>query len=165
WDRHPFGRPLRSWYEPRPVHAIRRGRMMRMDRSWKAAGVAQALLVAITLASPASATLVPGGDPASSDCYVELDVSGITATNVTKGKQISCTDGDACDAGPCGDKICKLRARVCWNQHDPNLACTAPAKLDKLQAKGKVSITVPESPSGSSCTGSFVDLSVETKKD
>src|SRR6185503_17520464 len=85
-DRHPFGRPLRSWYEPRPVHAIRRGRMMRMDRSWKAAGVAQALLVAITLASPASATLVPGGGSASSDCYVELDVSGITATNVTKGK-------------------------------------------------------------------------------
>src|SRR6185436_9007887 len=136
--------------------------MMRME--WKSTGVAGALLAVLMLANPASSTLVPGGGPAASDCYVELDVSGVTATSVTKGNQISCTDGDTCDSGPCGDGICKLRARVCWNQKDPSIACTAPPKLDKLQAKGKVSITVPASPSGSSCTGSFVDLSVATRK-
>src|SRR5262245_49620734 len=111
---------------------------MRMGRWWTAVGVAGALLVVVT--RPAFATLVPGGGPAASDCYVELDVSNITATNVTKGKKVSCTDGDACDAGPCGDQSCTLRARVCWNQNDPNLTCNAPSKLDSLQAKGKVSI-------------------------
>src|SRR6185436_771880 len=110
--------------------------MMRME--WKSTGVAGALLAVLMLANPASSTLVPGGGPAASDCYVELDVSGITASSVTKSKQISCTDGDACDSGPCGDGICKLRARVCWNQTDPSIVCTAPPKLDKLQTKGKV---------------------------
>jgi len=100
--------------------------------------------------------LVPGGptNKASSDCYLELRVSGIEnqSPQVEESKKIFCTDGEACDLGPCGDNVCTMRASACINQTDPNLPdCTPPAGLDKVAIKNKLSIQVPQLLQGPTC--------------
>ena len=130
-------------------------------------GVGVACTIAVGLAALAVAgsnsTLVSGGGPAKSDCYGELAVQGIEAADVKNNKKISCTDGDACDAGPCGDGACVLKVDVCWNQTNVT-GCTPPASLDEIKLK-KITVTLPPSLEGASCTGSFVDVTVTTKKD
>src|SRR5262249_21682524 len=79
--------------------------------------------------------LIPGGGPASSDCYVELNVVGIESPgpDVSGGRVVSCTDGDPCDTdGECGNGSCTFSVAVCINQTDPNLsACHPPTRLQK----------------------------------
>jgi hypothetical protein len=111
--------------------------------------------------------LIPGGpvSKSSSDCYLELVVTGIEnqPPQVEDAKKIFCTDGDACDLGPCGDNVCTMRAGVCINQSDPALPdCTPPAGLDKVTLKNKLSIEVPQLLAGPVC-GAVVEFDVEAK--
>ena len=115
------------------------------------------------------AGLVPGGGPTKSDCYVELGVVGIEnpSERVKNNKIVLCTDGEACDTGPCGDRQCDVRLRVCINQPDPNLAsCTPPSRLDrvtvKTQGKVKLDVGVPQLLAGPQC-GAFFDGTIPVK--
>lgn len=117
----------------------------------------QSLVVAIAMlvAAPALATMVPGGGPATSDCYAELDVVGADPASIQHGKKIVCRDGDPCDAGPCGDAVCDVVVRLCWNQHDPDLpACVPPASLDSLHVRGSLAalLVMPERMTFGDCT-------------
>jgi hypothetical protein len=120
------------------------------------------------------ADLVPGGGPAKSDCYAVLNVKGAanpgsTGNQVKNNRIITCTDGEACDQGACGDNACTFSAALCINQKDSTGTCTAPSSLDsvKVKAKGsvKLNVQVPQVLSGSVC-GAFVDgtLTVPLKK-
>ena len=125
-----------------------------------------ALVVAI--ACPASAGLVPGGGPTTSDCYAELDVAGIEngTDAVKRNKKVMCVDGDACDFGPCGDGVCDLRVRVCWNQSDRNVAeCNPPATLDKMLLRGPLAaqLVMPHEMSGPGCGEDYTPFAVPTR--
>jgi hypothetical protein len=111
-------------------------------------------------------TLVGGGKKADSDCYAEAAVYGFEGLSdkriVTdnKGSTITCTDGESCDAGPCGDDQCDMQVKVCVNQTAPNLpSCTAPSGLDELKIKGKgknkrlINIQAPQALQGAFCFG------------
>lgn len=114
----------------------------------------------------AGAGLIPGGGPTKSDCYAELDVAGIEngTQRVEKNKKVLCTDGEACDTGPCGDGICIMKVAVCRNQTDPSLTdCTPPPGLDQLKVKGLANVQIPQVLEGSAC-GAFLDVEVSTKK-
>lgn len=120
--------------------------------------------VALTaLAGGTGTFLVSGGGPAKSDCYTEVAVQGIDASEVTNNKKITCVDGDACDSGPCGDNACIVKVDICWNQTNVS-GCTPPASLDSVTVK-KITATLPPTFEGASCTGSFIDVPVGTKKD
>jgi hypothetical protein len=133
------------------------------------------LLLGVTVAMPAHAFLVPGGPTKGkalqADCYAEVDVNGITETNVTTNTKgvptITCTDGDPCDAGEAGDDQCIINLGVCINQTNVP-ECTPPGSLSKLTAKGKakgtgkIVIGVPELLEGSVC-GAYVDVPVPVK--
>src|SRR5262249_16718168 len=86
----------------------------------------------VRIAGP-PATLIPGGGPEKSDCYVVLAVEG---TRALRTKRIlECPDGDpSCDLdGLCNDQ-CRFGLRVCINQ--PGLAgCTPPRALDRLRLR------------------------------
>jgi hypothetical protein len=74
----------------------------------------------------AAAGLVPGGGAAKSDCYAELEVNGITNPgDVKKNKIVLCTDGEACDAGECGDDRCDVRS--CPRVNQTNLSPAPPS--------------------------------------
>lgn len=115
------------------------------------------------------AGLIPGGGPAKSDCYAELSVLGIQnpSAGVQKNKIVLCTDGEPCDVGPCGDRQCTIRLRLCVNQRDPNLAdCMPPTGLDrvmvKAQGKVKLGVMVPQLLEGGQC-GAFLDGTIPVK--
>jgi hypothetical protein len=106
--------------------------------------------------------LVPGGGPLKPDCYVELGMVGVVypSDQVEKNKIVLCTDGDACDTGPCGDDACGVRVRLCINQQDENLADCVPLdglKSVKVKPVGKVKLDVaaPQSLEGAQCGASF----------
>jgi hypothetical protein len=106
-------------------------------------------------AAPSFAAMVPGGGPATSDCYAELEVAGVDPDTVQHGKKVVCRDGDPCDTGPCGDGVCDVVVRLCWNQHDPDLpACVPPASLDELHVRGPLRslLVMPERMTLGSCT-------------
>jgi plastocyanin len=128
--------------------------------------VAALLAAAIGGAWAAWAGLVPGGGPTRSDCYVELQVEGVDVpgTQVTNGRVVACTDGDACDAdATCGNDQCTFRVAVCINQHDPNLAtCTPPAVLRRVTVNKRITSALPPTLTGSAC-GGFVDVTVPVK--
>jgi hypothetical protein len=129
-----------------------------------------ALVVALAtlgVAAPSNAGRIPGGGTAKSDCYAELEVTGIEnpSQRVQKNKIVLCTDGEACDTGPCGDNRCDMELTLCVNQHDPNLStCTPPANLDLLKAKSKgkvkINIGLPQALTGSVC-GALLDLPLD----
>jgi hypothetical protein len=113
--------------------------------------------------------LIPGGGPTKSDCYAELAVTGIEnpSARVKNNKVVSCTDGEACDTGSCGDNTCSVRIRLCINQSDPNgAACAPPARLDRVtvKARGKVKldVAVPQLLEGPQC-GAFLDGTIPVK--
>ena len=111
---------------------------------------------------PVPAGLIPGGGPARSDCYVELQVVGIDypGPDVRSGRVVSCTDGDPCDTdGECGNGSCTFSVAVCINQTDPNLpACHPPTGLQTLFVNpAKLAGAVPGSLDGPAC-GSFVAI-------
>jgi len=83
--------------------------------------------------------LVPGGPASktSDDCYLELRVRGVTASQVQKNAVVTCIDGDPCDQGPCGDDRCDVEVAACARQDDPALpGCTPPPSLDSVKLKG-----------------------------
>src|SRR5262249_48657273 len=106
--------------------------------------------------------LIPGGGPARSDCYVELQVVGIDnpGPDLRSGRVVSCPDGDPCDTdGECGNGSCTFGVAVCINQTDPNLpACHPPTGLQNLFVNpANLAGAVPGSLDGSAC-GSFVAI-------
>jgi|GEM_PF-755110 len=130
---------------------------MRDSRGYLAVA-AVLMLVAVT---PTTAGIVPGGGPAASDCYAVLDVQGVESSSVQKGKKITCTDGDACDAGTCGDGRCTMRTAVCVNQSGLS-GCTPPGSLQQLKVRGKASLPIPAL-EGAVCAAAG-DVDVPTKK-
>ena len=101
--------------------------------------------------------LVPGGPLAktSNDCYLELRVSGVGSSQVQKHQIVMCTDGDACDQGPCGDNRCDVEIAGCSSQTDPALPdCTPPASLDKVKIGGALGGSVGQLLAGPACTPS-----------
>lgn len=133
--------------------------MSTASRAFRAAFVAA--WVASTGVAPVAAGIVPGGGPASSDCYVVLDIAGVESASVQKGKRITCTDGDPCDSGACGDGRCTFRTAVCVNQSGV-AGCTPPASLQQVRLRGKVALPVPSQLGGAVCA-SPADVVVETK--
>jgi hypothetical protein len=123
------------------------------------------------VAAPSDAGRIPGGGTAKADCYAELEVAGIENPSqlVQQGKVVLCTDGEACDTGPCGDDQCDVQVSLCINQTDPNVpSCTPPAGLDgvkvKAQGKVKLNVQVPQPLQGPSC-GPNLDGTVPVKLD
>jgi hypothetical protein len=113
--------------------------------------------------------LVPGGGPTKPDCYVELGMAGVVVPSerVQKNKIVLCTDGEACDTGPCGDDACDVRVRLCVNQEDPNLAdCVPQSGLASVTVKpvGKVKLDppAPQSLEGAQC-GASIDGTIPVK--
>jgi hypothetical protein len=111
---------------------------------------------------------VPGGpvSKSASDCYLELLVEGVengTAT-VQDNRKVLCIDGDPCDLGPCGDGVCALRAALCVNQFDPNLAdCTPPVGgLVKVRVRNAVDLEAPGAITEAGCSP-WVDFSIEAR--
>src|SRR5262245_22361736 len=105
--------------EPQPV-----GAMMR---------IAAALASTIAFATGAFATVIPGGGPAKSDCYIVLDVEG---TRALRSKRIlECVDGDPnCDLDRVTNDQCEFGLRVCVNR--PGMpGCTPPSALDSLRLR------------------------------
>jgi len=140
--------------------------MIRSTSRRIAVGTGMAALIAALGASPAAAGILFGGT-GTSDCYGALSVEKVEAGGPyvsTRGKTttITCTDGDPCDAGACGDGACTFQVAGCINQ--PGLAgCTPPAALQQFRVKGKLNVKVPSVLQGSAC-GAFVDGTVQTKK-
>jgi microsomal dipeptidase-like Zn-dependent dipeptidase len=106
------------WNEqPRPVRAMMR--------------IAAALAWTIAFATGTFATVIPGGGPAKSDCYVVLDVEGTRALRSTR--ILECVDGDpSCDLDGLANDQCEFGVRVCVNQ--PGMpGCTPPSALETLR--------------------------------
>ena len=126
------------------VHRLRVGAPMR---------IAAALASTVALATGASATLIPGGGPARSDCYVVLDVEGTKA--LTSSRLLTCEDGDAtCDLdGQCNDQ-CFVGMSICINQ--PGLAgCTPPSVLTSVRTRlkpARIQLRPPTVLQGSVCS-------------
>jgi hypothetical protein len=89
----------------------------------------------LALATAAFATVIPGGGPARSDCYVVLDVEGTKA--LTTSRLLTCEDGDAtCDLdGQCNDQ-CLVGLSICINQPG-EAGCTPPSALSSVRAHFK----------------------------
>ena len=133
------------------------------------------MVALIGIGTRAQGGLVPGGGNSAADCYAELDVRGsqnpgTTGNGVQGNKTVTCTDGEACDQGTCGDDRCDLSVALCVNQVDPNVgSCQPPATLDSVKVKSKgsvlLNVNVPQLLQGSQC-GAFVDgtLTVTFKK-
>jgi hypothetical protein len=103
-----------------------------------------ALLAAVGIVPAAYATLIPGGGKTAGDCLVELDVAGVEASQITKGKKVECIDGDPCDADHACNGSCTFATAVCILQTDPALAdCTAPAALTALTVNAMGGIIIP----------------------
>ncbi|HWP65323.1 MAG TPA: hypothetical protein VNO26_05365 [Candidatus Limnocylindria bacterium] len=123
-----------------------------------------------TTTSTTVAARLPGGpvSKTASDCYLELLVAGVETGSamVRDGRKVLCTDGEACDAGPCGDGFCAMRAAACINQTDANLPdCTPPAGgLDRVHVRNAINLQVPTALAAPACSP-WVDFSVEARLD
>ena len=112
-------------------------------------------------ASPAGAGFIGGGGKPEADCYAGLDVTDVASSS---GSRIECTEGDACDASPCGDGKCTFEIRVCANRSGIS-GCTPPAGgLVSLKAAGPLKSAVPANLTGATC-GQPVTLDLKLKKD
>jgi hypothetical protein len=112
-----------------------------------------ALLAAVGLVPAAFAFLVPGGGKPEADCYVELDLTGVTASQVVKGKKVTCMDGDPCDADSLCNNSCTFDAAICVNQNDPALAsCTPPAALSSFKVNAMGLVLPSPGTSGENCS-------------
>src|SRR2546425_11892669 len=122
--------------------------------------VACVLLLSFPAGQPVWATMLAGGGPSPSDCYVTLDVPGSRAA--TAANVLECQDGDpTCDQDGTCNNACRFRVAVCVNQ--PGLpGCTPPAALQSVSGKVKgVPLAVPVL-SGAAC-GAPTDLDVPQK--
>lgn len=112
-----------------------------------------ASLAAMGVVPAAYAFLVPGGGSATSDCFVELDLTGVTAAQITKGKKVTCIDGDPCDSDALCDGTCTFDAAICVNQTDPALAsCTPPAALTSFKVNAMGVVLPSPGNSGPNCS-------------
>ena len=140
--------------------------MRRHGRDARAASLAVVGLALGLAGSMAFAGLIPGGGNKKSDCYLELDIEGIDnpSDRVKNNKTVLCTDGEACDSGPCGDELCNMQIAACINQTDPNLPdCTPPESgLEQVQIKGAFNINLPPVLEDSAC-GAFIDVEIALK--
>jgi hypothetical protein len=115
--------------------------------------IVAALASTVALATGAFATVIPGGGPARSDCYVVLDVEGTKSP--ASSRLLTCEDGDAtCDLdGQCNDR-CLVGMSICINQ--PGLAgCTPPSALTSVRARFKparIQLRPPTVLQGSVCS-------------
>ena len=116
----------------------------------------------IILVAHGRATVIPGGGPTKTDCYMEFDVKG-SVTPATKANKITCTDGDpTCDTDGLCDGTCTFSIRLCPNQ--TGLAgCTPHPPLTKVKVKPNGALTIPTDLSGSAC-GAFTSVAVSVKK-
>src|SRR5262249_26226538 len=105
-------------------------------------------------------TVIPGGGPAKSDCYVVLDTQGTRAA--TSSKLLECTDGDrTCDMDGACNNVCEIKVRLCINQTDLQ-GCAAPSGLSTLKFASRpatFTLNTPARLEGSACS-SFVDANV-----
>jgi hypothetical protein len=112
-----------------------------------------ALLAAVGLGPVAFAVLVPGGGKPEADCFVELDLNGLTGTEVANGKKVTCMDGDPCDADHECNGSCTFDAAVCVNQTDPALStCTPPAALSSFSVNAMGEVIPSPGTSGANCS-------------
>jgi len=130
----------------------------RRSRAWLR-GVSVVIGMSL-LARAAAATVLSGGGPRKSDCYVTVDMTGTTPA--TSPEELDCTEGDpSCDGdGACGNDSCTIQLQVCINQGNVP-GCTPPASLKRLTS----SKTAPAGPSslvGSAC-GAPVDEVIPLK--
>jgi uncharacterized delta-60 repeat protein len=97
-------------------------------------------------------TVLLGGGPLNSkgDCYLELKVTGdVPVKNHTTA---TCTDGDPCDAGPCGDDRCDFVVAACASQTDPALSCSPPPALEAVKLSGVLASSGGSLMSGPACS-------------
>src|SRR5262245_28591917 len=108
-------------HEPSHVSARDKGyeAMSQINARWTRLALGAATVLVLGGWQAARAELLPGGGPTKSDCYVETDVTGLDAATVENSKRVTCTDGDACDTGACGDDACTFEIAICINQTDP----------------------------------------------
>src|SRR5262245_35882212 len=136
----------------------------RRDARWLA-GVG-ALAAAALLASAGSTTVIPGGGPTKSDCYVVLNVGGTRP--LKSAKALECTDGDpGCDTDGLCNNVCALQVQLCINQ--PGVGnCVAPSGLQKLKFKSHpatFTVNTPSSLLGHQCNDPVaVHLPVKVSK-
>jgi len=131
--------------------------------------VATALALGLTLGpiSPSFATIVPGGGPKKTDCYVEFDVTGAASSS----NKITCADGDpTCDGDGIENGVCAFQIAVCPNQTDPALTqCTPAAPLSApptvTSKPAGATLTMPTDLSSTSCAdASDVNVALKTTK-
>jgi plastocyanin len=94
-------------------------------------GVLLGTIASAGLGSVAWGGFIPGGGPERSDCYTQLYVADVESPGprVKRKRIVSCTDGDPCDSGRCGNNACEFTVGVCVGQTDPNLPSCKPARL------------------------------------
>jgi uncharacterized delta-60 repeat protein len=98
--------------------------------------------------------LVPGGPAAqtANDCYLELQVRDVAPAQVARSQIVSCTDGDPCDRGPCGDRRCDVEVAACALQHDPALPdCMPPTTLEAVKLGGALAASAGQLLAGPAC--------------
>lgn len=129
---------------------------------------AVACVIAVGSVQIALAILIPGGGSKKTDCFIELDVTGVAAP---VKNTVSCTDGDpACDNDGACNNSCDVKVRACLRQTDSSLPlCVPPTALTKASAKvkgpGGASLAVPAL--DSSTCGAFLDdfaVAVKTRR-
>jgi hypothetical protein len=121
-------------------------------------GFAVAVATVTGWVSTGTATTVPGGGPASSDCYSVFDVQDAPTPS---GNKVECTDGDPCDTdGACNvNRKCTFKVRVCINQTGVG-SCT-PKDVKKLIGGGGLS--KPSTPSSAAVCGDYSNVTVALK--
>jgi len=132
-----------------------------IERGAESVFAALIVFVAGLCASPAYAGFIGGGGKPEADCYAGLDVTGVSSTSESR---IECTEGDACDASPCGDGKCTFEIRVCANRSGIS-GCTPPAGgLASLKIAGPLKSGVPVGLTGPACGGPLM-LDLKLKRD
>ena len=118
------------------------------------------ITVALFLAAPVGAGLVPGGGgKAANDCLVEL---GVCDGKASTSSPATCTDCDpVCDGDGTRNGICRFHLDVCANQAD--VAGCDPTLLTRVVAKVKgMRMPLPALDGSASC-GSFIEVPVKAR--
>jgi hypothetical protein len=129
----------------------------RRAHGWSYAGrLISAIAVLLGCSQLASADFIPGGKNKRSDCYVELDVQGVSGTN-----KVTCTDGDpACDTDGQCQGTCTFGVKVCLSQ--TNLSACTPQQF-KRPPKVSGGLEVPSAQGASPVCSSSRSLEVPLK--
>jgi hypothetical protein len=119
-------------------------------------------LFSLAIVPSAGAGLLPGGGPAASDCYVELDVHGVAGTS----NKVTCQDGDPCDVDGLCDGTCTFSVQSCLNQAGiAGCTNTGAVTLKKPKLKGARAVLasdIVKSATAPVCSA-FGTIAVKTK--